>query len=121
VSAPYRCQVCAVPLAIKPAAGRTKNYCSNRCRSTARSNANFRDFGVTMGRGSAATRNPPKNLGKTTANLAILAGQASSIGGPIWVLGGHHSWCRPNRAQARLIANAVAVELGNLHAALSVT
>jgi hypothetical protein len=113
MSASYRCRVCAVQLTIKRAAGRTKNYCSNRCRSTARRNANFRDFGVTMGRGSAATRNLQKNLGKTTPKPGALADQASSISSPIEVLGGRYSWCRPTSAQARLIANAVAAELGN--------
>ena len=58
-------------------------------------------------------RNSGKTLTKTTPELDTLLSRAPSISGPIEVLGGRRSWCRPNSAQSRLIANAVAAELGH--------
>ena len=94
-------------------AGRTRMYCSDRCRDRGRRNANFEISGRARYPRQGVPRNSGETLTKTTPKSANLAGRAPSISGPIEVLGGRYSWCRPTSAQARLIANAVAAELGN--------
>jgi hypothetical protein len=113
MSARYRCQVCGGSLTINKSAGRTRLYCSDRCRDRRRRNANFEISGRARYPRQGMPRNSGKTLTKTTPKSATLAGRASSISGPIEVFGGRYSWCRPTIAQARLIANAVAAELGN--------
>jgi hypothetical protein len=103
---------CAAPLTINKT-GRTRVYCSDRCRDNGRRKANFEISGRARCPRQGVPRNSGKTLTKTTPKLASLAGRAPSISGPIEVLGGRYSWCRPTSAQARLIANAVAAELGN--------
>ena len=113
MTAPYRCQVCNGSLTINKSAGRTRVYCSDRCRDRRRRNAIFEITGRARYPGQGVPRNSRKKLTKTTPKSATLAGRAPSISDPIEVLGGRHSWCRPTSGQARLIANAVATELGN--------
>jgi hypothetical protein len=111
MSARRQCAACAAPLTINKT-GRTRVYCSDRCRDNGRRKANFEISGRARCPRQGVPRNSGKTLTKTTPKLASLAG-APSISGPIEVLGGRYSWCRPTSAQARLIANAVAAELGN--------
>jgi hypothetical protein len=73
-----RCAVCNAALAIKQN-GRRRHFCSDRCRDTARRNANFRDLGITRPNGSAMPRNPQKTSSNTTTCKAEIGDRGCAI------------------------------------------
>jgi hypothetical protein len=109
------CQVCGQPISIKPV-GRTRRFCSDRCRDDARRTANFLDFGTTVPRRSGVTRNPIKLSTKSEACGAALAGRGSAVKAGSVVVAVGRGISTPNPAGAAghphraLVKRAIATE-----------
>jgi hypothetical protein len=108
----YRCPICNAPISIK-STGRKRKYCSKACRDGAYRDRVFRVLGTTRYPPSARGQNPDFSPTKSKAQSADSSSPRSPVNAPIEVLG-HQClpWPNPVRGgRARLIANAIAVEL----------
>ena len=109
-----RCPVCNFPISIKPT-GRTRTYCSDRCRDASRRDRDFCDSSVTPYSGLALPRNPEKSSTNSAIYGGGLADRAPTIRAPIVTIGlGVHAGPQPREKsteRAALIRNAIRAEV----------
>src|SRR5262249_18528650 len=111
------CPVCRCAIAIKPV-GRTRTYCSDRCRQVGHRSGEFRDKNPDLSGGpypgEGLTRNPDFSPTKSMACKATFARRGSPANGPLAVVGRGISTAGlslTSAGQASLIRRAVATEL----------
>jgi hypothetical protein len=108
-----RCPVCNQPIDVKPT-GRTRTYCSDRCRDVGRRERDFRGSSVPPDTGLASPRNPQKTSTNSVACEGTLADRGSAVKAPIVTVGlGCHAGPHPperSTERAKLIRTALRLE-----------
>ena len=109
----HRCRTCGFPINIKPT-GRTRKFCSDRCRAVSRRERDFRDSSVTPYTGSGLPRNSKKASTNSVTCSGGLADRASAVKAPIVTVGlrCHAGRQPPEKSTERgaLIRNAIRFE-----------
>jgi hypothetical protein len=109
-----RCLVCNFPITVRPT-GRTRLFCSTRCRDEARRQGKFQILEEGRYPPQGLPRNFPKTSTKSKAESPTLAGRGFAVTPPIVAIGlGLHVPAPPAESsseRARLIQKAIRLEL----------